>query len=159
MYIQPLPEVISPNVGVYIDATLSMVKHIDHISHSAHLKIRRISSSCHLLTPKATVQSMCSFVLSRLDYCNSLLIDISCDRTGWKSSAKVVFRNKQTKNKHEHVRPLLKTLHWLPLKERMIFKITAFVLRFLDGRRVSLHINQVQILKKIKVLSCARWNT
>ena len=68
------------SLGVYIDATLSMAKHIDHISHSEYLEIRRISSVRHLLTRKATVQLMCSFVLSRLDYCNSLLIDITSDQ-------------------------------------------------------------------------------
>ena len=42
-------------LGVYIDATLSMAKHIDHIGRSAHLEIRRISSVRHFLTSKATV--------------------------------------------------------------------------------------------------------
>ncbi|WP_419588368.1 hypothetical protein, partial [Thiolapillus sp.] len=92
------------SLGVYIDATLSMAKHIDHISRSAYLEIRRISSVRHLLTRKATVQLMCSFVLSRLDYCNSLLIDITSDQMyrlqkNQNHAAKVVF----CKNKHEHV--------------------------------------------------------
>ena len=43
------------SLGVHIDATLSMAKHIDHISRSAYLEIRRISSVRHLLTRKATV--------------------------------------------------------------------------------------------------------
>ena len=68
------------SLGVYIDATLSMAKHIDHISRSAYLEIRGISSVRHLLTRKVTFQLMCSFVLSRLDYCNSLLIDITPDQ-------------------------------------------------------------------------------
>ena len=64
------------NVGVYTDATLSMVKHIDNISRSADM-IRKISSICHLLTLKATTQLMSSFNLSRFDNCKSLLIDIN----------------------------------------------------------------------------------
>ena len=67
------------NLGVYIDTTLSVAKHIDHISRSTYLEIRIISSVRHLLTRKATVQLMFFFVLSRLDYCNSLLIDITSD--------------------------------------------------------------------------------
>ena len=92
------------NIGVYIDTTLSMVKHTDHISHSAyhsHLEIRTISSIRDLLTTKATARLMFSFVLSRLDYCNSLLIDINCDQMYRlqkvkNQAAKVVFRQKQT---------------------------------------------------------------
>ena len=59
------------SLGIYIDATLFMAKHLDQISRSAYCEVRRISSVRHLLTRKATAQLMCSFVLSRLDYCNS----------------------------------------------------------------------------------------
>ena len=68
------------SLGVYIDVTLSMAKQIDQISRSAYLEIRRISSVHHLLTRKSTVQPMCSFVPKRLDYYNSLLIDITSDQ-------------------------------------------------------------------------------
>ena len=68
------------NLGVYIYPTVSMVKHIYHSNCSAPLKIRTVSSVSHLLMTKATAQLMCSFVLSLLDYCNSLHIDINCDQ-------------------------------------------------------------------------------
>ena len=68
------------SLGVYIDAALSLAKYFDHISRSAFIEIRRISSIRHLLTRKATVQLMCSFVLNRLNYWNSLLIDITSDQ-------------------------------------------------------------------------------
>ena len=111
-----------------------MVKHIDHISRSADLEIRRISSIRHLMTTKATAQLRCSFILSRLDYCNSLLIDINCDQMYslqkvQNHAAKVVF----CKSRHEHVRPLLKALRWLPVKDMIIFKIATFVFCFFDG--------------------------
>ena len=68
------------SLGILIDTTLSMVKHSDHISCSVYLESTRISSICHLELRKATVQLMCSFVLSWLDYCNSLLINITSDQ-------------------------------------------------------------------------------
>ena len=110
-----------------------MVKHTDHISRSACLEIRRINSIRQLPTTKATAQLMCS-VLSRLDYCNSLLTDFNCDQ---------MYRMQKVKNhattpfvckgRHEHVIPLPKALHWLPVKEGIIFKIVTFVFRFFDG--------------------------
>ena len=107
-----------------------MAKCIGHISRSAYLEIRRISSVRHLLIRKATVQSMCSFARSRLYYCNSLLIDITSDQMYRlqkipNHAAKVVFR----KSKYKHVTPL----HWLPVKERILFKIATFAFRFFDG--------------------------
>ena len=144
-----------------------MAKHTDHTSSSACLEIRWISSVCLLLTRKATVQLMCSFVLSRLYYCNSLLSDITFDQMYLlkkiqNHAAKVVFR----KSKHEHVTPLLKKLHWLPVKERILFKIATFAFCFFDGtlppylssclsvytRSHTLHT----VLMK-KTLSCAKW--
>ena len=116
-----------------IDATLSMAKHIDHISRSVYFEIRRISSIRHLLTTKATAQLMCSLVLSRLDGCNSLLVDIYCDQIYrlqkvQNNAAKAVFR----KNRHKHVRPLLKALHWQPVT-REYFEDRDFCFSFSHG--------------------------
>ena len=108
-----------------------MVKHTDRISQSACLKIWRISSILHLPMTKTTAQLTCSFVLSQLGYWNSLFIDINSDQTYrlhivQNHAAKVVLR----KSRHEHIRPLLKALHWLPVKERIIFKTATFVFHF-----------------------------
>ena len=67
---------------------------------SAYLEIRRISSVCHLLTRKDTVLLMCSCVLSRLEYCNSLLINVNSDQMyrlrKLKSCSQSRFSQKQT---------------------------------------------------------------
>ena len=96
--------------------------------------LRSFSSVRHLLMRKATVQLLCSFVLSRLEYCNSLpltslLIKFTAFKKLQNHVAKVVFR----KSKDEHVTPLLKKLHWLPFKERILFRIATFAFRFFDG--------------------------
>ena len=77
---------------------------------------------------------MYSFVLNRLDYCQSLLIGSNCDQMHrlqkvHKQAAKVLFRN----CRHEHVRPLIKAVHRLPVKERIIFEIVSFAFLFFDG--------------------------
>ena len=107
---------------VYIDAILSMVKHTDRISRSAYLQIRRISS----IPPSPDGESHCSacVLLFSVDWTTAafLLLDINCDQMYrlqkvQNNAAKVVFR----KSRHEHVRPLLRELHWLPVKDRIIF--------------------------------------
>ena len=76
------------------------------------------------MTRKVTAQPTCFylFVLCLLDYCNSLLIDINCDQlyrlqNVQNHAAKLVFR----KSRHEQARPVIKALHWLPVKEKIIF--------------------------------------
>ena len=67
---------------------------------------------------------------------------------------------------HKRVRPLLKALHWLPFKEKIIFKFTIFVFSFIDGTHatipgiMSLSLHSSQTLRSIsddKTLSCASW--
>ena len=50
-----------------------MKSHVSNLSCSANFELRRISSIRHLLSTDATKTLVSAFVLSRLDYCNSLL--------------------------------------------------------------------------------------
>ena len=111
---------------------------------------------------------MYSFVLSRLDYCQSLLIGSNCDqmyrlKEVHNQAAKGLFH----KYRHEHVRPLIKAVHWLPVKERIIFEIVSFVSYFFDGTlppylssfismQTSSHTLRFSSDFK-KSVSCARW--
>ena len=61
------------NLGFYLDKDLSMKEHINFICKTALLEIRRISTIRHYLTDDATKTLVVSLVLSRIDYCNSLL--------------------------------------------------------------------------------------
>ena len=38
------------------------------------------------------------------------------------------------KKKHDHVTPLLKHLHWLPVKQRIDYKICLLTYKVLDGK-------------------------
>jgi len=67
---------------------------------------------------------MHAFVMSRLDYCNSLRL--SCPKNSLKSlhliqnaAVRVLMRT----NRRDHISPVLATLHWLPLKFIIEFKI------------------------------------
>ena len=59
----------------------------------------------------------------------SFLTNIQSAKSSKPCSEDCCFR----KSRHEHVRPLLKALHWLPVKDRIIFKITTFVFCLFDG--------------------------
>ena len=86
--------------------------------------LRQISSIRHNLTLHATITLICSLVLSRLDYCNSLLINAPKEQIKrlqkiQNSAARLALRIKKT----DHITPALKQLHWLPIEARIIYKL------------------------------------
>ncbi len=61
------------NLGVTLDSTLPLHQHVMNICKAAYLQLSRIISILMYLSVDATKTLVCSLVLSRLDYCNSLL--------------------------------------------------------------------------------------
>ena len=61
------------NLGVTLDCRLTMQPHVLNVVRAANLELRRISSIRHLLSTEATITLVSALILSRLDYCNSLL--------------------------------------------------------------------------------------
>ena len=56
------------SLGVDIDATLSMAKHIAHISRSAYLEIRRCVPSFSVVRTIATIYSLTSLLTKCTDF-------------------------------------------------------------------------------------------
>ena len=62
------------NLGFILDLKLSMKKHVIKICQTAYFELKRISSIRRFLTEDATKTLVTSYILSRLDYCNYLLM-------------------------------------------------------------------------------------
>ncbi len=74
-----------------------------------------------------------AFITSRLYYCNSLY----CGLPQTAISRLQVFQNAATKlltgtKTRDHISPILASLHWLPVKFRIDFKIAVFVYKALS---------------------------
>ena len=61
------------NLGIIFDNSFSLHQHIMNTCRAAYIELGRISSIRHFPSVDATKTLMCSLVLSKLDYCNSLL--------------------------------------------------------------------------------------
>ena len=123
------------NIGVIVDAELSMIPHVNNICKACYGQLRSIARIRPNLTEEATKTLVHSFVTSRLDSCNSILYGLS-DQTLHKlqlvqnSAARIITRTKR----HEHITPILKRLHWLPIKYRIVYKICLTVFKCLQGK-------------------------
>ena len=121
------------NLGVVLDSSLSMEKHISHLCKAIFFHIRRISRIRHLLSVDCTNKLCVSFILSRLDYCNALLYglpDKFLDKLQrvQNCAARLVLR----KGKRCSASSLLKTLHWLPVRARIEYKIASLCFKCLS---------------------------
>ena len=75
-----------------------------------------------------------AFVGGRLDYCNSLLYGVSEDLLRRLQSVQnAAARFITGARKYDHISPVLRDLHWLPLQQRIIFKIATLMHRCLTG--------------------------
>ena len=114
------------NLGVIIDSNLSMDKHISHIRKVCYLELRKIAQLRPYLTTEATNKLVCSFMTSRLDYCNSLLAALPetkiCKLQQIQNNAARLVKKVP---KREHITPVLKELHWLPVRSRINYKIAS----------------------------------
>lgn len=122
------------DLGVYLDGSLSMEAHINALCKSIFLELRRISHIRSLLNETATKTLMSAFILSRMDYCNSLLYGIPTNlmervQRAQNNAARVVLR----KRKYDHAKPLLRELHWLPFRARIDYKIAMLCFKCLHG--------------------------
>jgi len=122
--------VISPssppprNLGVYIDSHLSMDYHVTMVSRSINAALFKISKIRKYLDTDTCNQLINGLMLSRLDYCNSLLYGandavLNQLQLLQKRAARVLTFTP----KFDHITPILKELHWLPVQHRISFKI------------------------------------
>ena len=87
-----------------------------------------------------------SLILSRLDYCNSLLKGISkanllrLQRLQYKA-ARLVFM----KSRHDNTSLLMNDLHWLPVSQRIDYKICLHVYKALMSKSPSYINNRLQL--------------
>ena len=105
------------NLGVFIDETLSMDVHIKHLCQILFHQLRRLGKIRPFLSTDAANKLTVSFILTILDYCNSLLADLPDNKLNklqciQNHAARIVPR-------HVSATSLLRTLHWLPVKVRI----------------------------------------
>jgi len=114
------------NLGVIFDKNLSFAQHISSTSKSCFLNIhdlRRIRNTIDQTTacPIAT-----SLIHSKIDYCNSLLLNLPATQTNRLKHVLNSAAHAVTKTpKFHHITPIFKSLHWLKINERINYKVLS----------------------------------
>ena len=112
------------NLGITLVCHLTMNAHVSNIARTCYFELRRLASIRRFLTSTATATLVSAFVLSRIDYCNSLLFGSTHDATSLLQriqtyAARVILRLPKSSSITIHI----KSHHWLPVKVSSTYKI------------------------------------
>ena len=114
------------NLGFTLDCHLTMNAHVSNIARTCYFELRRLASIHRLLTSTATATLVSALVLSRIDYCSSLLFGSTHDVTSHLQrthsyAARVVLCLPMSSSITTHIR----SHHWLPVIVRSTYKIAC----------------------------------
>ena len=132
------------NLGVIIDEELTLNNHITYICKSCYHYLRNIRTVQPYLTTSSAKTIVHSVISSKLDYCNSLFVDIpdflitklQCEPN---VAARIVLNLK----KYDSLTPYLRKLHWLPVTQCIIYKLNLIVFKALKGVHSILAIHKL----------------
>ena len=119
-------------LGVHLDSHLNFDSHINHITSSSYIHIRKIRSIRKYLSQADCEMLVHAFIASRLDMCNILFVGMSANNLNklqalQNAAIRIVFQKK----KHESVSDDIKSLHWLNIRQRIAFKVLLTVYKLL----------------------------
>ena len=105
------------NLGVEFDACMSMSAYIASLCKSINFHLRSIARIRRFIDRATCERVICSLVTSRLDYANSLIYGINkTDLTKLQRLQNRAARLIVGASRRESALPLLKDLHWLPVR-------------------------------------------
>jgi hypothetical protein len=141
------------NLGVVFDHAMSMEKHVGSVSRSCYAHLRSIGQIRRCLNIDATRSLVHGLVMSRLDYCNVLLCGASSSTTRklqlvQNTAARIITRT----SRWEHISPVLRDLHWLPIKRRIEYKVIMHTFRALHGLSPSYIEDLINVYKPTRTL-------
>ena len=122
------PTTVVRDLGVLLDSELTMKQHVSQLAKSCFFHIRRIRQICRIAGKEVASQLVSAFVLSRLDYCNSVFSGLPKSTLATlqrvqNAAARLVLDLKP----REHVTPALRDLHWLPIQFRIQYKLCTLM--------------------------------
>ena len=123
---------LARNLGITMDSNLCMQDHIDNVCRSALAAIRKIGKIRNFLDDSNTAKLVHAFVTCRLDACNALLHGLPDSYLNklqhtQNTASRLVARTPRA----QHITPVLRSLHWLPIKHRTSYKILLLTFKAL----------------------------
>ena len=126
------PADVVRNLGVLFDAKFCFTNHVNSVIKSCFISLRDLHRIRRFLSVDTSVVIANALVSSRLDYCNSLFRSLSSrNATRLQYVQNTLARFVTGTSKYTHITSTLRTLHWLPIRQCIIFKTLVLVYKYL----------------------------
>jgi hypothetical protein len=122
------PVAAARSLGIWFDQHLSFDQQITTLSKLCFYQLRQLRPVCKQVD-RSTAQSILqAFVSSRLDYCNVLYAGLPTTKLArLQRIQNAAARLYSGCSRYEHITPVLRELHWLPVASRVVFKVATIV--------------------------------
>ena len=123
------------DLGLTLDQELGLSQHVNLISQSCYYQLRQLRVVSRSLSHDALVVLVHAFVTSRIDHCCSILVGLPLGVLGrldrvMRSAARLIGRIPKFGSVSAYMRDVL---HWLPVAQRIPYRIAALVSRCIVG--------------------------
>ena len=130
-----IPSKYVKNLGVYMDNFMVFDKHIDETYKKTMgilMYLNRIKNKLTLEMRTSIVQSL---ALSHINYCIKIwgtagITQLQRIQKLQNFAAKIVMGNAR---KYDHATPIINSLQWLKVKQKLLFEISIFIYKILNG--------------------------
>ena len=121
-----MPLHTAKNLGCTLDSELTLEPHANAITKSCFYQLRQIRSIRKLLSTDAVKTLVHSFISNRIDYCNSIFYGATGTVLAkLQSVLNAAARLVTSTQRFDHIQPVLRELHWLPIQQRISYKIAC----------------------------------
>jgi hypothetical protein len=122
------------NVGVVLDKNLDLNKHVNNVTSHGYKILKDIARVRKNFQRGHLERLVHAVIASRLDYCNSLLMNIRKETLfKFQKLQNAAARLVLGKGRRESARSALRELHWLNIDSRIVFKIILLVFKVIRG--------------------------
>ena len=138
------------NLGIIFDSNMNLNDQINHVCKKANHQLIKIKQLRKYLSKKDTETLVHAFITSSIDYCNSIYYNLPKKQILklqriQNHAARVITKTR----KYDHITPVLKSLHWLPVHYRIIFKIALLVYKSINNLTPT-YLKEMIVLSKKK---------
>ena len=126
------------NLGVFLDSRLTFNKHVGKVRQSSYFHIMALKRIRESLSPEVANTVACAIVGAILDYFNLILYGTSKYNISRQQCVQITLARVVTMTKKfDHITPVLRRLHWLPIPCMIEYKVALLALKIRETGKPS----------------------